>query len=93
MELAVSLASDNQTLRLALINTRSLANKTFLLDDFTLQELYFMFLMETWLHAGELTPFSELLPPLVIFSAPPPLNIGVSISPLSGGSISQLLQL
>ncbi|KAJ8401996.1 hypothetical protein AAFF_G00372310 [Aldrovandia affinis] len=40
-------------LRMALLNTRSLANKTFLLNDFfTSRDLDFMFLTETWLHAG-----------------------------------------
>lgn len=50
------------TLRLALIDARSLANKTFLLNDFfTSHELDFMFLTETWLKAGEVISFSELL--------------------------------
>lgn len=61
---AVPLASENCTLHLALINARSLANKTFLPNDFfTLWELDFMFLMGTWFHAGELTPFSEFFLP------------------------------
>ncbi len=55
--------SEDHTLRLALINARSLANKTFLLNDFfTSRELDFMFLTETWLQTGELIPLSELLP-------------------------------
>ncbi|RXN12338.1 RNA-directed DNA polymerase from mobile element jockey-like protein [Labeo rohita] len=50
---AVSSDSDDRTLRLGLINARLLANKTFLLNDFfTSRELDFMFLTETWLHAG-----------------------------------------
>ncbi|KAI2645456.1 RNA-directed DNA polymerase from mobile element jockey [Labeo rohita] len=69
---AVSSASDDRTLRLGLINARSLANKTFLLNDFfTSRELDFMFLTETWLHAGELTSFSELLPPSCDFLSSP----------------------
>uniref|UniRef100_A0A3P9CJF5 SCAN box domain-containing protein n=1 Tax=Maylandia zebra TaxID=106582 RepID=A0A3P9CJF5_9CICH len=49
---------------MALINTRSLSNKTFLLKDFfSSYDLDFMFLTETWLRAGETVAFSELLPP------------------------------
>ena len=52
------------TLRLALINARSITNKTFILNDFfTSRNLDFMFLTETWLRAGEFTAFAELLPP------------------------------
>ncbi|XP_005749552.1 RNA-directed DNA polymerase from mobile element jockey-like, partial [Pundamilia nyererei] len=41
------------TISMALINIRSLSNKTFLLKDFfSSHELDFMFLTETWLHAG-----------------------------------------
>ncbi|XP_056586108.1 uncharacterized protein LOC130407337 isoform X1 [Triplophysa dalaica] len=59
---AVPSATEDSTLRLALSNVRS--NKTFLLNDFfTSRELDFMFLTETWLHTGDLVPFSELLPP------------------------------
>ena len=51
-------------IRMALLNVRSLANKTFLLNDlFTSRELDFMLLTETWLRIGDSTPFSELLPP------------------------------
>lgn len=65
-------ASEDQTLRLALFNVRSLANKTFLLNDFfTSRELDLMFLMETWLHDGDLTSFSELLPPRCGFLSSP----------------------
>lgn len=68
---ALSVNGDS-TLRLALINARSLANKTFLLNDFiTSRELDFMFLIETWLNAGELTPFSELFPPRCDFLSSP----------------------
>lgn len=59
-----STASEDHMLHRALLNARSIANKTFLLNDFfTSRKLDFMFLTETWLHKGELTPFSELLPP------------------------------
>ncbi|KAI2646105.1 RNA-directed DNA polymerase from mobile element jockey [Labeo rohita] len=69
---AVSSASDDRTLHLGLINARSLANKTFLLNDFfTSRELDFMFLTETCLHAGELMSFSELFPPSCDFLSSP----------------------
>lgn len=59
---------EEMTLRLSLFNARSLANKTSVLNDFfTSCELDFMLLMETWLHVGESTPFSELLPPDCLF--------------------------
>ncbi len=62
--------SENHTFILALINARSLTNNTFLLNYFfTSRELYFMFLAETWLQAGELISLSELLPP------PPPSSV------------------
>ena len=65
-------ASPERKLCMALLNARSIANKTFLLNDFfTSRELDFMFLTETWVHAGEYTPFSELLPPdCTFFSSP-----------------------
>ncbi len=57
---------------MALINVRSIMNKTFLLNDFfSSRELDFLFLTETCLQSGEFTPFSELLPPdCVFFSSP-----------------------
>ena len=60
------------TLKIALINARSLANKTFLLNDFfTSRELDFMCLTETWIHAGESIAFSEILPPGCTFLSSP----------------------
>ncbi|XP_055020382.1 uncharacterized protein LOC129411985 [Boleophthalmus pectinirostris] len=54
----------DMTIHLGLLNARSLANKTFLLNDFfTLRNLDFMLLTETWLQVGESSPFSELVPP------------------------------
>jgi len=57
--------SDTLTLNLALLNVRSVSNKTlFLLNDlFIARSLDFMFLTETWLREGDFTPLSELLPP------------------------------
>ncbi|XP_055015067.1 uncharacterized protein LOC129410609 [Boleophthalmus pectinirostris] len=61
---AQSLSSGHTKLRLALLNTRSLANKTFLLNDFFVsRDLDYLFLTETWLREGECSAFSELLPP------------------------------
>lgn len=57
---AVPLASENRTYGLALINARLLASKN---DFLNTKELDFMLLLETWLHGGELKPFSELLHP------------------------------
>ncbi|KAK7880130.1 hypothetical protein WMY93_033197 [Mugilogobius chulae] len=55
---------EDVTLRFGLLNARSVASKTFLLNYlFTTRELDFMLLTETWLQAGESAPFSELLPP------------------------------
>uniref|UniRef100_A0A3B5PWL6 Reverse transcriptase domain-containing protein n=3 Tax=Xiphophorus maculatus TaxID=8083 RepID=A0A3B5PWL6_XIPMA len=53
----------SSTVSLALLNARSLANKTFMLHDlFTSRDLDFLFITETWLQEGQLSPFSELLP-------------------------------
>ncbi|XP_059181166.1 serine/threonine-protein kinase Chk2-like [Centropristis striata] len=47
---AASPATEELELRMALLNTRSLVNKTFLLNDFfTSRDLDFMLLTETWL--------------------------------------------
>lgn len=49
---------------MALINVRSLANKTFILNDlFLSHEIDFLFVTETWLNAGVMTSLSELSPP------------------------------
>ncbi|KAF0046099.1 hypothetical protein F2P81_002628 [Scophthalmus maximus] len=57
-------AGDELTLQMAFINVRSLASKTFILNDFYISwELDFLFLCETSVSTGENTPFSELLPP------------------------------
>ncbi|KAI2647331.1 Transposable element Tc1 transposase [Labeo rohita] len=48
---------------MVLINARSVANKTFLLNDFfSSQNLDFMFITESWIKDGDLVPFSELVP-------------------------------
>ena len=67
-----SVSLDAVTLDLALLNVRSVTNKTFLLNDFfTSRKLDFMFLTETWLREGELSPFTELLPPGCSFFSSP----------------------
>lgn len=51
------------TKRLTLINVRSLSNKTFILHEFfKAKELDLLFLTETWVCSGDLTPFSESVP-------------------------------
>lgn len=63
---------EETTLCLALFNARSLATKTFVLNEFiTSRELDFMLLTEPWLHVRESTPFSELLPPDYLFLSSP----------------------
>lgn len=65
---------------LALINTRGLKNKTFLLNEFfTSPELDFIFLTETWLCTGEFTPFLELLPPDCLFFSSSQAEVGGSL--------------
>ncbi|XP_060775657.1 multiple coagulation factor deficiency protein 2 homolog [Neoarius graeffei] len=50
----VSPATEELELRMALLNTRSLVNKAFLLNDFfTSRDLDFMLLAETWLRDVE----------------------------------------
>ncbi len=55
-------------LRMTLINTRLVTNNTFILSDlFSSRNLDFLFLTETWLCPGDLSPFSELLPSKCLF--------------------------
>lgn len=59
-----SLLGENMTpLKMALINTRSVTNKTFLLNDFfSSNNLDFLFITETWLTPDDRTSLSELCP-------------------------------
>ncbi len=58
------LAYESICVKMALVNSRSVVNKTFLLNDFfTSQCLDFLFLTETWIKVGDLSPFTELVPP------------------------------
>lgn len=50
--------------RCAVVNARSVMNKTFILQDFfTSHALDVLFLTETWINVGESAAFTELLPP------------------------------
>ncbi len=63
---------DSISVTMALINARSLANKSFILNDlFLFHELDFLFVTETWLNVGETTPLSELSPPGCSFFSTP----------------------
>lgn len=54
--------------RMALVNVRSLVNKTFVLNDFfSATSLDALFLTETWIRPGESLPFSERLPSDCVF--------------------------
>lgn len=56
--------TERRSIHMALINTRSLTNKTFILNDyFMTNALDFLLLTETWLKPGDDSAFSELLPP------------------------------
>lgn len=58
------LAYESISVKMALVNSRSVVNKTFILNDFfTSQCLDFLFLTETWINVGDLSPFTELVPP------------------------------
>ncbi|XDV17969.1 hypothetical protein PO909_023757 [Leuciscus waleckii] len=55
---------NNRPVRAALLNARSVTNKTFVLNDFiSTRELDIFFLTETWIKPGDNSAFSELLPP------------------------------
>ncbi len=48
---------------MSLINARSVSNKTVIINDFfNSRTLDFLFIMDTWLTPGDLSPFSELVP-------------------------------
>lgn len=64
--------TDGQRVKLALLNARSVLNKTHVLRDFFgTHKLDVMLLTETWLRAGEVAPLLELCPTdASFFSAP-----------------------
>lgn len=73
---------DPVQIKMALINARSVVNKTFILRDFfTARSLDFLFITETCLSNGDLTPFSELLPPKCkYFKSPRSVKSGGSLA-------------
>ncbi|MGL5726971.1 MAG: hypothetical protein ACRCYD_03835, partial [Plesiomonas sp.] len=59
-------------LNMALVNARSVCNKTCILNDFyTGRNLDILFLTETWASAGESSVFEELCPPGCCFISTP----------------------
>ncbi len=53
---------------MALLNARSEVNKTVIINDFfSSQELGLLFIKESWITTGDLSPFSERLPPKCLF--------------------------
>jgi hypothetical protein len=65
-------SSISMAAKVALLNTRSVSNKTFLLNDFFTQRcLDLLFLTETWLGAGETSFFGELCPTNCSFLSTP----------------------
>lgn len=58
-----ALSEFKSKIRLALLNVRSLKNKTFILNDFIrARNLDFLFISETWLNVGDMDVFGELVP-------------------------------
>ncbi len=54
---------DSLLIKMALVNARSLCNKMFILRDFfTSKSLDVLFVTETWLSSGNLSPFADLAP-------------------------------
>ena len=69
---APRLAEPPAPARIAPVNARSLANKTFILRDFlSSHALDFLCLTETWIGAGECSALNELSPPdYAFFNSP-----------------------
>lgn len=85
MKRAVLPAIEELNLRMALLNTRSLVNTTFLVNDFfTSRDLDFMLLTETWLLEGESTPhhFLNFFLPAINSSVPLRAPAEVAVWPL-----------
>lgn len=52
--------SGEARLNMALLNVQAVGNKTFILNDFMVEnKLDFLFLTETWLKVGDVSPMSE----------------------------------
>ncbi len=55
--------TDSTKVRMALLNVRSISNKTFAINEHILSDkLDLLFMTETWLNAGELGPLCEVCP-------------------------------
>lgn len=75
LDCAVLPADEEVKVHMALLNVRSLSNKTYVLRDFyNSNALDFMFLTETWMHSGDLAPLRELCPPDTSFFSSPRLT-------------------
>ncbi len=62
----------NDSVRMVLVNARSLTNKTFILNDFyTSNNLDFLFIVETWMNAVDSTPIVEVTPTMCDFFSSP----------------------
>lgn len=74
----------NQTeVKIALLNARSVSNKTFMLNDFFLTNtLDFLFITETWLTENDLSPLSELSPVHYNYYSCPSLELLVGVGVL-----------
>lgn len=70
------------SMKCAHVNARSVANKTFVWQEFfTSHALYVLLLTDTSINAGESAPFSELLPPNCTFiNTPGPAGCGGGIA-------------
>ncbi len=70
-------SSDTIPVTMALINARSLSNKTFILNDlFASNKLDFLFVTETWLKGGDMSSLSELSSAGCSFFFSTPRSIG-----------------
>lgn len=59
----VLLKHDSLSLKVTLVDPRSVTNKTFIINSFFLtQKLDFLFVTEAWLNASELSPLFEFIP-------------------------------
>lgn len=60
---ANGVANGSDTAKIALVNARSAVNKSFVLHDFFFNErLDFLYITKSWMGAGKLDLFSEILP-------------------------------
>lgn len=60
------------TFKMALLNVRSISNKTFLINDFfSSHDMDLLFITETWLNCNELGPLAEAAPDDCNFDSSP----------------------